>query len=65
MKPQSLHLDKCEIEKVKRFFPNLLYKLERNGSAGIHKLQFFLIQQKFLDESLQFPPNVTRKPIEN
>ena len=38
MKPQSVHLDKCEIEKVKRSFPNILSNLEKKGKADTNIL---------------------------
>ena len=50
MRPQSVLLDKFEIEKVKMAFPNLFSKLD-NGISGI-KLN-------------EFSPNVTKKNLEN
>ena len=48
MKPQSVHLDKIEIEKVKRSFPNLLSKLRKVGKAGTTIiLIFYLYMTKF------------------
>ena len=67
MKPQSLHLDQCEIEKVKSSFPNLLSNLEKKGKANrnIFFINYFNLI-KFLDyQSLISSKNVTRKSMEN
>ena len=58
MKPQSVHLDKCEIEKVKRSFPNILSNLEKKGKADTNILLIIYFNMiKYLD--------VGRKSMEN
>ena len=58
MKPQSVHLDEYEIEKVKRSFPNILSNLEKKGKADTNILLIIYFNMiKYLD--------VGRKSMEN
>ena len=58
MKPQSVHLEKCEIEKVKRSFPNILSNLEKKGKADTNILLIIYFNMiKYFD--------VGRKSMEN
>ena len=58
MKPQSVYLDKFEIEKVKRSFPNILSNLEIKGKADTNILLIIYFNMiKYFD--------VGRKSMEN